>query len=244
MSPMAGPRRSAGSRSSGKAGKTARATSTKATRAKPRKVVRARKKKAAGRVPAQVAGKPAKPRTKTTAGRAAGRKGGPPARAVPAARKRVASKVPLPTVDAVTKRQIPGHRVLFVDVGNSARSIMAAAIGRSLGLACDSAGTMPAHELHSGAVLALKEKGIGVDGLTPHHVEFVELSKYDRVVAMGPGVRATDPGLPVHENWEIPDPIGRSYQTMREVRDAIERKVKVLAREMREWSGMDANDES
>lgn len=141
--------------------------------------------------------------------------------------------------EGVSVQPIPVHRVLFVDVGSSARSVMAAAFAKSMGLECDSAGTMPAHELHPGAVVAMKEKGIDITGAKPHHVEFLELSKYDRVVALGDGVKATDPQLPVHENWHIPDPIGRPYDAMRQIRDRIEAHVKELVHEMREWSGLE-----
>ncbi len=133
---------------------------------------------------------------------------------------------------------IPGHRVLFVDVGGSGRAVMAAAFARAQGLDADAAGTMQGRQVRPQVVIAMQEKGIDVSHEIPTHVEFMALSRYDRVVSMGPGVMQTDPALPVHEDWHIPSEQGQTLVVVREFRDRIERKVDELVQEMQEWSGM------
>jgi protein-tyrosine-phosphatase len=133
---------------------------------------------------------------------------------------------------------IPGHRVLFVDVGGSGRAVMAAAFANARGLDADAAGTMQGQAVRPQVIVAMQEKGIDVSQEKPVHVEFTALSRYDRIVSMGPGVQQTDPGLPVHEDWRIPSEQGQSVAIVREYRDRIERKVEELVDEMQAWSGM------
>ncbi|MEA3191407.1 MAG: hypothetical protein QOD77_1989 [Thermoplasmata archaeon] len=130
------------------------------------------------------------------------------------------------------------HRVLFVDVGNSCRGQIAVGFARALGLDADSAGTMPARAVAPSAVLAMQERGIDISGLRPRHVEFGDLPRYERVISMGPGVAATDPDLPVTEHWPLDDPANLEYETVRFLRDDIQRRVSRLAAEMVEWGAL------
>lgn len=128
------------------------------------------------------------------------------------------------------------RKVLFVCVGNSARSQMALGFARKYGLAADAAGTMPAHKVSEAAIVAMREKGIDISGQPIHPVDFQHLRDYDRVICMGAGVAATSPDLPFHEDWGIDDPVGGELAFFRLMRDAIEPKVRALAEEWALWS--------
>lgn len=129
------------------------------------------------------------------------------------------------------------HRVLFVCVGNSCRSVMAEAFARRYGLDAASAGTMPAGEVSAGAVAAMREVGIDVGGATPRRVDLARLGDYESVICMGPGVAATSPDLHFQEDWGIDDPVNLDFAVYRRVRDQIEAKVKALATLQLEWTG-------
>ena len=128
------------------------------------------------------------------------------------------------------------HKVLFVCVGNSCRSQMAEGFARRLGLRAESAGTMPANEVSRGAVLAMSEKGIDISAHRPKGIDLRRLAGYDRVIAMGPGVRETEPDLVYHETWNVEDPVNQPFEAYRSVRDHIERNVTRLAEELRLWT--------
>jgi arsenate reductase len=128
------------------------------------------------------------------------------------------------------------HRVLFVCVGNSCRSQMAEAFARHLGIAADSAGTMPAREVSQSAVLAMQERGIDISAAVPKPLDFNHLADFEQIVCMGPGVAQTCPDLNFHDDWGVDDPVNLDFAVYRRVRDQIEAKVQALAREMREWS--------
>ena len=128
-----------------------------------------------------------------------------------------------------------GHRILFLDVGDSCRGPMAAAWARHFGLDADSAGTMPAEELAAGAVAVMQEVGVHLQG-APRHVEFSVLPHYDRIIALGPDVAGTDPGIPVHETWRVEDPVNQPLAIHRRVRDHLRQLVGTLADEAHAWA--------
>lgn len=128
------------------------------------------------------------------------------------------------------------RKVLFVCVGNSARSQMAQGFAQKYGLPSDAVGTMPAHSVSEAAIVAMREKGIDISANKVHALDFRHLRDYDRVICMGPGVAATSPDLPFNEDWGIDDPVGGELPFFRSVRDEIEPKVKELAKEWALWS--------
>lgn len=129
-----------------------------------------------------------------------------------------------------------GHRVLFVDVGNSTLGPMAEAFARHFGIDADSAGTMPAHEVSQGAVVALGERGVKMGVGRPKRIDFRHLADYERIIALGAGVAATSPDLHAHEEWDIDDPVNLDFAVYRKTCDQVEARVKDLAREIQEWS--------
>ena len=124
---------------------------------------------------------------------------------------------------------MPG--VLFLCVHNAGRSQMAAGWLRHLGgdrVRVYSAGSEPADSLHPRAVEAMAEVGIDIAGQTPARWSDDLIRSVDVVVTMGcgdscpvfPGVRYVD--------WPLPDPAGQPLALVREVRDAIEERVRAL----------------
>jgi arsenate reductase len=126
-------------------------------------------------------------------------------------------------------KEIP--EVLFVCVHNAGRSQMAAALldhharGR---VHVRSAGSTPAGEVNRVVVQAMAEMGIDISKEVPKPLSNEVVRDADAVITMGcgdacpvyPGKRYLD--------WDLPDPVGRPIQEIREIRDEIDRRVRVL----------------
>ncbi|MGY5859879.1 MAG: arsenate reductase ArsC [Candidatus Thorarchaeota archaeon] len=129
-------------------------------------------------------------------------------------------------------------RVLFLCTGNSARSQMAEALLRHLGVEgfkVYSAGTKPQSEVNPFAIEALKERGIPTEELYPKLVgEMVNL-EIDLVVTVCDSAKQSCPHFPgakLMEHWSLEDPAAfqGTYDeilfTFRETRDEIERRIR------------------
>ena len=96
-----------------------------------------------------------------------------------------------------------------------------------------SAGTQPAAAPHPEVVRAMAARGIPVEDrpgslLTPQLAE-----RATRVVGMGCDVKEACPALRIPlEDWKLDDPKGRSAEEVNAIRDEIERRVKVLVRDL------------
>ena len=128
-------------------------------------------------------------------------------------------------------------RVVFVCVHNSGRSQMAEAFAKGLGegkLIAESAGTEPGTSLNPQAVQAMNELGYDMTGHRPKMLTARMMEAADRVITMGCGVDAAScPAAVVPmEDWDLDDPAGQSIETARRIRDEIERRVRVLVREL------------
>ncbi|MBI2981258.1 MAG: arsenate reductase ArsC [Deltaproteobacteria bacterium] len=130
--------------------------------------------------------------------------------------------------------------ILFVCVGNACRSQMAEGFARHLGppgLVVHSAGSNPAGFIAPGAIEAMKEKGIDISRHYSKGISDLPKIKFDYIVTMGCG--DVCPTLPMESDsgeridWEIPDPVGRSPEFFRQVRDEIKAKVEGLISEGR-----------
>lgn len=126
--------------------------------------------------------------------------------------------------------------VLFVCVHNAGRSRMAEVFFNDLAqgrFKAVSAGTEPAPHPHPEVVSSMAEIGHTVDEgpgtmLTPELAE-----QAVRVVGMGCDVADACPALTVPlVDWELPDPKGQSAETVDEIRDEIERRVRNLIAEL------------
>ena len=114
-------------------------------------------------------------------------------------------------------------RVLIIDEGNAARSIMAEALlNYYLGDACllqaQSAGLVPKGRVDREAIRALAEEGIATRRLRSKGLEEMETTVFDLVVTVCDNVRGLCPILPgakreIHIGFV--DPEGKPYETYR-----------------------------
>jgi arsenate reductase (thioredoxin) len=125
--------------------------------------------------------------------------------------------------------------VLFVCVHNAGRSQMAAGWLRSLAgdaVEVRSAGSLPADRVNPAAVQAMAEVGIDLADQQPKVLTTEVVAASDVVITMGcgdacpvfPGKRYLD--------WALPDPAGKGVESVRPIRDEIERRVRALLVEL------------
>ena len=119
-------------------------------------------------------------------------------------------------------------RVLFVCVHNAGRSQMAAALverkahGRVTVL---SAGSEPADQLNPAVVEAMDELGIDISSEVPKGLEDGMVRESDVVITMGCGDACPIYPGKRYEDWDLEDPAGKDIETVRAIRDEIERRV-------------------
>ena len=128
----------------------------------------------------------------------------------------------------------PMRTYLFACVHNAGRSQMAAVLfnmyGNSAECCAISAGTQPAANVHPEVVEAMREIGIDLSSAKPQKLT-EELARIASVlVTMGCGEECPCiPGLRIVD-WALPDPKGKSLDSVRGIRDEIHQKVKALLR--------------
>ncbi len=118
-------------------------------------------------------------------------------------------------------------RVLFVCVGNAARSQIAEALFNQRAPAnftAMSAGTQPAESVSSKAIEAMKEIGIDISKAKPKLLTQEMVEKADRIITMGCINQSSCPAFLIKdksklEDWVIEDPRGKPLQKVRKVRD-------------------------
>ncbi|MFP3714469.1 arsenate reductase ArsC [Puerhibacterium sp. TATVAM-FAB25] len=124
---------------------------------------------------------------------------------------------------------------LFVCVHNAGRSQMAAGFLRELSggaVEVRSAGSVPADRLNPVAVEAMLERGIDIRDAQPTVLTPEAVQASDVVVTMGCGDACPIfPGRR-YEDWELEDPAGKDLDTVRPIRDDIERRVRTLLDEL------------
>lgn len=122
--------------------------------------------------------------------------------------------------------------VLFVCVQNAGRSQMAAALltfesrGR---IRVRSAGSQPAQELDESVVAVMAEMGLDLSAAYPKPLTDDVVRGSDVVITMGCGDSCPIYAGKRYEDWDLPDPGGQSVDAVREIRDRIHDRVKVLA---------------
>ena len=125
--------------------------------------------------------------------------------------------------------------ILFLCVHNAGRSQMAAGFARHLGgdrVAVYSGGSEPADRVNPAAVEAMAEVGVDITSSTPHRWTDDEVRAADVVVTMGCGDACpVFPGKR-YEDWELADPAGMGVESVRPIRDDIERRVRGLLAEL------------
>jgi arsenate reductase len=114
--------------------------------------------------------------------------------------------------------------VLFVCRQNAGRSQLAQALYERRGGAARSAGTTPAQHVHAEVAALMPELAERV----PKQLEQADAEWADLVVTMGCGDAC--PVIPGkrYVEWELQDPAGQDAETVRAIRDEIERRVAEL----------------
>lgn len=121
--------------------------------------------------------------------------------------------------------------VLFVCVQNAGRSQMAAALltveakGR---IHVRSAGSLPASELDPAVVAVMSEMGLDLSRNYPKPLTDDVVRASDVVITMGCGDSCPIYPGKRYEDWELPDPADQPLETVREIRDLIQDRVKTL----------------
>ncbi|WP_058828739.1 low molecular weight phosphatase family protein [Haloferax sp. Q22] len=124
----------------------------------------------------------------------------------------------------------------FVCVQNAGRSQMSAAFAererdlRELGdnLEILTGGTHPAERVHEEVITVMQERDIDLSDRTPREVSTDELESCDVVATMGCSTLELDAENVDVRDWALDDPHGQDLDTVREIRDDIEQRVKAL----------------
>lgn len=122
--------------------------------------------------------------------------------------------------------------VLFICKHNAGRSQLGAHLLSHIGderLVATSAGITPAETINPAVAATLHELGIDTSAARPRAVTSEDLDAADVVVLMKPGLPL--PGTVRGElvEWSFPDPTNWEADGVRDLRDAIDTKVRDLA---------------
>lgn len=130
-------------------------------------------------------------------------------------------------------------KVLFVCVGNSARSIIAEALFNAAapdGWKAQSGGTKPASIISGKSIEVLEELGVKVEKENPAPPDPELAKSAETGITMGCEVEDECPVLftKIKEDWAIDDPRGAPIEKYREIRDEIKKKVDELVKKIKE----------
>jgi len=119
--------------------------------------------------------------------------------------------------------------ILFVCIHNAGRSQIAEAFFNQLvrkKARALSAGTQPSDTINPVVVEAMREIGIDISHNKPKALTFEMMEKADRVVTMGCSTDAVCPATLVQtEDWVLEDPVGKTIDQVRDLRDEIKSRV-------------------
>lgn len=129
-------------------------------------------------------------------------------------------------------------KVVFACVANAGRSQMAAAFFNKISAPSRaralSAGTRPGTEVHPEVVAAMRDAGIDLSSATPQYLSTDLVKDAHMLITMGCGDECPlIPGVE-REDWPLDDPKGQPPETVRRIRDEIEKRVRALVKE-RKW---------
>ena len=124
-------------------------------------------------------------------------------------------------------------KILFVCVENAGRSQMAEAFAKAYGttkIEAASAGTMPSNEVNHIVVRVMQEKGIDLSVNKPKLITNQMVQEADVIILMRCSADGFCPAPLLNKvvDWGIEDPKGKPIEKVREIRDEIERKVRML----------------
>jgi len=93
-------------------------------------------------------------------------------------------------------------------------------------------GTHPAESVHQEVITVMQERDIDLSDRTPREVSTDELESCDIVTTMGCSTLELDAENVDVRDWALDDPHGQDLDTVREIRDDVERRVKALFDEL------------
>ena len=94
-----------------------------------------------------------------------------------------------------------------------------------------SAGTKPAERINPLVVEVMGEIGLDISKNSPKLVTLEMLDDSDLVITMGCSVEEACPASFVQtEDWELDDPMGKSIEEVRQIRDQVDKRVKELVK--------------
>jgi len=128
-------------------------------------------------------------------------------------------------------------KVLFVCVGNAARSQMAEGFLRKLGgdrFQVSSAGLMPHWRVDPQAIVAMRGAGVDISAQEPKSLENVDRNSQDLIITLcGPRDDLCPTGFKGQvRHWDIPDPHDKPMEIYMAVRDEIRGRVERLVEEL------------
>jgi protein-tyrosine-phosphatase len=125
--------------------------------------------------------------------------------------------------------------VLFVCVQNAGRSQMAAGLLDKLAdgrVHVRSAGSEPADQINPNVRMAMAEVGVDLERKFPKPLTDEAVRAADAVITMGCGDACPIYPGKRYEDWELEDPAGKDLETVREIRDEIEGRIRTLLGEL------------
>ena len=131
--------------------------------------------------------------------------------------------------DNILRPYLTRKKILFACRENACRSQMASAFARYIAgdkIDALNGGSAPVGAIDPLMVEVMQEKGIDMGFRRPKSIEqAISKDKPDIIITMGCGEECPFvPGAKT-ENWDLPDPAGKSIEFMRNVRDETEKKV-------------------
>lgn len=135
-------------------------------------------------------------------------------------------------------REVP--EVLFVCEQNAGRSQMAALLTAHLAngmVHVRSAGSAPASELNPAVVEVMRELGLDIGHEFPKPLTDDVVQAADMVVTMGCGDACPVYPGKRYQDWDLTDPLGRSIDEVRRIRDEIRARVEDMLAALRVETG-------
>lgn len=129
----------------------------------------------------------------------------------------------------ILKSYLTRKKILFACRENACRSQMASAFAAYIAgdkIDALNGGSTPVATINPLMIEVMHEKGIDMGFRRPKSIEqVISKEKPDIIITMGCGEECPFvPGARI-ENWDLPDPAGKSIEFMRNVRDEIEKRV-------------------
>ncbi len=126
-------------------------------------------------------------------------------------------------------------RLLFICTQNAGRSVLGAALARTRGgdaIHVESGGVRPAAAANPVTIASLAEIGIDDSAHVPSAVTPERVADSDVVIAMKPGLDLPQVDGVRYETWTLPDPDGWDVESIRELRDDVDKRVQELLKSL------------